>query len=222
MKEPGMSDFVTSAAKTENSSQTDGMRQWRKERNIQKTGQTGNQRGILCRDDISGTVKAILRQTQTGEGRTATSSRWMLITSQGAGARLFHKRLSLAIVPPPLLPCQRARPRTLARPICEHFTSSSKANKPQYLRKQLFLTLVSVSAEESAGGESVSVDPPSNSHSRTVTLKLLNRSPHTQRNQGNWWVTEPGRKIATDLVGKIISVFSLITHNETPSLTGPR
>ncbi len=108
------------------------------------------------RDDISRAVKATLmiRHKQEREGQPLPRTECSLHHKEQAGG--CSRRTdgpSLAIVPPPLSPCQQTLPRALTHAISVHFMSDQQS-------KQTGATSVSEEAvvfavrEESAGGES--------------------------------------------------------------------
>lgn len=146
-------DSVTPRRK-DKSFQSDGWKETMKERErYTKTGQTGNQRGILCEgDDISRAVKVALmiRHKQEREGLPLPRSECSLHHKERAGG-LFHKnrRRESAHCPPTssstivTLSADPAAQPSLVQSVST-LRAASKANKqgpPQYLRKQLFLPL---------------------------------------------------------------------------------
>lgn len=127
-----MSDSVISRGRTKVSSQTDGKRQLRKERNIQGQDKQENRGEFYARDDISRTVKATLmiRHKQEREGLPLPRSECSLHhKAQAGGCSIRTDGPSLAIVRPPLSPCQQALPRALTHAISVHFTSKQQSKQ---------------------------------------------------------------------------------------------
>lgn len=140
--------LVTVRGRTKVSSRTDGKRQWRKERNIQRQDKQ-EIRGEFCtRDDISRTITGTLtiRHKQEREGRPLPwTERSLHHKERAGGCSIRTDGPSLAIVPP--LHCQAVSRPCRAPSLMQSLSTlwaTSKANKqgpPQYLRKQLFLPL---------------------------------------------------------------------------------